>query len=66
MISDLLNLDLPLLVKPYVRRRLQDQLDRIKGLDGFLYDSQGEKLRFDPENEPTPPRGQGVQLCTVV
>ena len=29
----------------------------------FLMDSQGQKLRFDPDNSPPPPRGRGVQLC---
>ena len=63
MVCDLLNLHLPTLAKPYIRKMLQDHLDRIRGPDGFLYDSQGEKLRFDPENQAAPPRGEGVQLC---
>ena len=28
-----------------------------------LSDSKGEPLRFTPENQPTPPRGDGTQLC---
>ena len=49
MVCDLFNLHLPSLAKPYIRRMLQDHL--------------GEKLRFDPENQAAPPRGEGVQLC---
>ena len=28
-----------------------------------LSDAKGEPLRFDPENHPAPPQGDGVQLC---
>ena len=28
-----------------------------------MCDSQGKELRFDPDNKPAPPQGNGVQLC---
>ena len=61
-VGDLLNFYLPPVVRPYIRKTLQDYLDKTRGPDGFLIDSRGEKLRFDPDNEPTPPDSCGIQL----
>ena len=63
LIGDVLNLHLPKLLRPYIRQTLQTYLMQIRQTDMFLMDSQGQKLRFDPDNCPPPPRGQGVQLC---
>ena len=62
-IGDLLNLHLPPLLRPYIRATLQHHLDTLRGPDGFLLDSAGKELRFDPDNLPPPPRGPGIQLC---
>ena len=41
----------------------QVYLNQIQAPDGFLKDSQGELLRFEPNNQSAPPLGAGVQLC---
>ena len=62
-IGDLLNLHLPPLLRPYIRAALQHHLATLRGPAGFLLDSAGKELRFDPDNLPPPPRGPGIQLC---
>ena len=62
-IGDLLDEDLASLMAPYIRQALKAHLETLQGPGGFLVDSTGALLRFDPDNEPAPPRGSGVQLC---
>eukprot|EP00092_Neocalanus_flemingeri_P015041 GFUD01016245.1.p1 GENE.GFUD01016245.1~~GFUD01016245.1.p1 ORF type:complete len:913 (+),score=201.86 GFUD01016245.1:85-2823(+) len=57
-------------LQKYVQMEIKthfQNLPRISGpahaFIGCLADSNGEPLRFDPENHPTPPQGDGVQLC---
>ena len=61
-IGDLLDEDFASLVRPYILATLQSYFTTLQGQDGFLLDSRGERLRFDPDNQPTPPQGRGVQL----
>ena len=42
---------------------MQVYLNQIQAPDDYLKDSKGELLRFDPDNQPAPPEGAGVQLC---
>ena len=37
--------------------------DTTSKFHGCLASSDGKELKFDPNNEPTPPNGRGVQLC---
>ena len=62
-IGDLLDEDLASLIAPYIRQTLKTYLETLQGPGGFLIDTRGALLRFDPDNAPASPRGAGVQLC---
>ena len=65
-IGDVLNYYLPILARPYIHQILKGHLDMVLGPNGYLVDSRGDLLRFDPDNQPTPPNGRGIQLCFKV
>ena len=55
---DILMHFLPEFLKPYILHNLHLHLCQMRAPDMFLLDSRGERLRFDPDNEPAPPQAQ--------
>ena len=63
-IMDILNVHLPLLMRTYIRTELEAHfLSLPTTAEGMLADSSGNPLRFDPDNEPPSPLGNGVPYC---
>ena len=53
--------------KKKIKKKKKKNLDSIpKTADGYLADSAGEQLRFDPDNQAAPPNCVGIQLCFKV
>ena len=63
-IMDILNVHLPSLMRTYIRTKLEAHFHSLPTTaEGMLADSSGNPLRFDPDNEPPSPLGNGVPYC---